>query len=183
MKITQDGFDLIVALQSISMNSYRVANGKVFIGINHPVGEHEHDLLHPGSIDKERAYALLRRDLMIHEVMINRGLTVKLNQFQYEALVCHSFSTDVLRFLKSRLFRMVNSGFSVSEICAFWKLEYADMPYWKRHLETEYFRLQEDDLAMKGELLQIAMSLNPRASVLQYQAPRYIMPAYNAALN
>lgn len=105
MSIREEYLPLIKEFEGYSSTPYYCSAGERTIGYGH--------VLRPGesyvSISKEKAEALLKRDLETAEEAVSRLVTVPLNAHQYAALVFFTYNIGAHAFEKSTLLRRLNA--------------------------------------------------------------------------
>ncbi len=104
--VSRDGLDFIARYERFEPHIYRVG------GTGNPTIGYGHEIL-PGEdftrgIDEETAFQLLRTDAQIAVNIINRNVTVGLNQTQFDALTSYIFNTGSL--VGTRLLTNLNAS-------------------------------------------------------------------------
>lgn len=106
--ISQKGLDFIKNFEGLKLKVYLCPAGKRTIGYGHVLGTTERY----NEITKETAENILRNDLKASEYVINKSVTAKLNQEQFDALVSLVFNWGAGNFLKSKgLIKLNNSDY------------------------------------------------------------------------
>ncbi len=104
--ISQRGLSLIQRYEGFSSTVYRCPAGRRTIGYGH--------MLTPGEnftrMSQEEAQNLLRQDVQSAENVIQRYVTVKLTQGQYDALCSFIYNLGEGNFRNSTLLRRINAG-------------------------------------------------------------------------
>ena len=90
---------------TIGFGSTRWANGRAVSMQDEP-------------ITKDEALELLAATLVGFEQAVNKAVTVKLKQFQFDALVCLCYNIGGGNFRESTLVKLANQGASVDEVAA-----------------------------------------------------------------
>lgn len=107
MKTSQRGIDFIKEAEGLGLKAYPCSVGKLTIGYGHVLRKGES---YPNGITKDKAEKLLQSDIKEAENTINRYVTVKLNQRQYDSLVSLVFNWGSGNFRKSKGLKKLNSG-------------------------------------------------------------------------
>lgn len=106
MKTSQEGIDLIKSHESLRLEKYLCPAKKWTIGYGHVILPNENYEV----ISEQIAEDLLKDDLKIAESAVTRFVKVKLNQYQFDALVSFIFNIGVSAFSQSTLLKVLNSG-------------------------------------------------------------------------
>lgn len=106
LKATQSALDLIKSSEKYEPESYLCPAGKITIGYGHVILPDEKFTL----LTEPEANALLLKDCAIAENCINKFVTIKLNQCQFDALVSLVFNIGVTRFKNSTILKKLNQG-------------------------------------------------------------------------
>ncbi len=105
MQTSDKGVDLIKDREGCRLEAYLDSVGVPTIGVGHTAG------VQMGlTITDEEALDLLREDLKWSEAAVNSGVTVPLEQHQFDALVSFVFNVGQGAFSASTLRRMLNQG-------------------------------------------------------------------------
>lgn len=104
MRISQQGLDLLIAREGKRNKAYLDSVGVWTIGVGHTGPE-----VHAGLFwNDDQIEAALRADLERFEQAVNDGVTVGLEQYQFDALVSFAFNVGVGAFKTSTLLRKIN---------------------------------------------------------------------------
>ena len=106
MQISLTGLAHIKGWEGFKANVYLDSAGKHTIGYGHLIKPTESFT----TITIQQATALLMSDLQTAEAAVNRLVKVRLNQYQYDALVSFVFNVGAGNFAQSSLLKFVNSG-------------------------------------------------------------------------
>lgn len=107
MKISQRGIDFIKEAEGLVLKEYPCSVRKLTIGYGHVLRKGEK---YPNGIIKVKAEKLLESDIKEAENTINRYVTVKLTQSQYDSLVSLVFNWGSGNFRKSNGLKKLNSS-------------------------------------------------------------------------
>jgi len=108
MKTSEHGIELIKGREGFRAVAYPdpATNGDpwtVGFGSTHGV--------HPGmTVTKQQAHDMLMRDLHLFEAAVEHGVTVEINQDQFDALVSLCYNIGPRNFLGSTVLRRLNAG-------------------------------------------------------------------------
>ena len=105
MKISEKGLDLIKRFESFQPKPYICPAGKNTIGYGHVIGSGEKFTV----IDEKKALEILAFDCKVAEYAINT-IESKLNQNQFDALVCFAFNIGNRAFLTSTMRKLIFTG-------------------------------------------------------------------------
>jgi lysozyme len=105
MKTSQQGVELIRDREGCRTLAYQDTVGVWTIGVGHTVGVTEGD-----RCTEEMARDWLAEDLQWAEAAVNNGVTVPLEQHQFDALVSFVFNVGQGAFQFSTLRRVLNEG-------------------------------------------------------------------------
>jgi lysozyme len=105
MKISDKGLNLIKHFESFQPKPYLCPAGKLTIGYGHVITNGEKFT----EIDERRATEILSFDCNVAEAAIN-PISERLNQNQFDALVCFAFNIGNRAFLTSTLRKMIVVG-------------------------------------------------------------------------
>ncbi len=97
---------LIETLEGFKAQAYQDINGHMTIGFGHLIKDGEQF----GTLTREEAEALLRKDVMEAEAYVNSFVRVVLKQEQFDALVSFVFNIGAGNFQHSTLLRKLNAG-------------------------------------------------------------------------
>lgn len=105
-ELSDDGVEFIASWEGLRLSAYVDAVGVLTIGYGHTGSD-----VRPGmEITKERALALLERDATTAEKAVDRLITVRLSQRQFDCLVSFTFNCGVGALEDSALRALLNSG-------------------------------------------------------------------------
>lgn len=104
MTTSKTGLALIAAHEGLKLEAYLCPAGVPTIGYGHTKGVRMGDTITPDQADK-----FLREDLADAEKAVN-SQSLKINQNQYDALVCFTFNVGVGNFGKSTLLKKVKAN-------------------------------------------------------------------------
>lgn len=108
MRISERGMALIRACEGFSPVIYICPAGKKTIGYGHAVREGER--FPGGGISEEQAEALLNQDVEWAERAVDRRVSARLCQHQFDALVSLTYNIGADAFARSTLLKLVNQG-------------------------------------------------------------------------
>jgi lysozyme len=106
MQISNNGLSLLKQFEGVRLKSYQDSVGVWTIGY----GRTGQTIVPGQAISLKQADQFLVQDLGRVEMVINKLVTVKLNQNQFDALVCFSFNVGTGALASSTLLRLLNSG-------------------------------------------------------------------------
>lgn len=106
MNTSNEGLDFIKSLEDFSPVIYKCSKGKNTIGYGHVIKNDEHY----SSLDLEQAINIFKNDIDNVEKVINKYVTVKLNQNQFDALVALVFNIGANAFLESNALKYLNDN-------------------------------------------------------------------------
>jgi lysozyme len=98
---------------------YRDSAGLPTIGIGHLITANEQHLL-TATLTDSQIHALLRQDIVRFENAVNSGITVPLNQSQFDALVILAFNIGTGAFAGSTVRNRINSRDTEANIREAW---------------------------------------------------------------
>ena len=105
MKISQEGLSLIKKFEGCELNSYKCAAGVPTIGFGST-----HGIEMGMSISKARAEELLLEDISKFEDIVDKSVTVALDQHQFDALVSWTFNLGGGNLNSSTMLKVINAG-------------------------------------------------------------------------
>ena len=105
MKISIEGLSLIKKFEGCELNSYKCAAGVPTIGYGST-----HGIQMGMSISKARAEELLLEDISKFEDIVDKAVTVALDQHQFDALVSWTFNLGGGNLNSSTMLKVINSG-------------------------------------------------------------------------
>ena len=105
MKTSQKGIDLIKQFEGCHLAAYKCPAGKWTIGYGHTKGVSAGD-----KITRSQAESYLRADLATFEKGVEKAVKVKLNQYQFDALISFTFNCGLGAFKSSTLLKKLNAG-------------------------------------------------------------------------
>ena len=105
MRTSQRGLSLIKSFEGLRLQAYQESGGVWTIGYGATRG------VKPGmSITKDQAERMLLNDVQRFEPEVQRLVTAKLNQDQWDALVCFTYNLGAANLESSTLRRLLNAG-------------------------------------------------------------------------
>lgn len=108
MKISDNCIELVSSFEGLYLNAYKCPAGVWTIGYGH-TGKVDGKPIRSGmTITKAKAKELLHFDLLTFEKEVNRLVSVKLNQNQFDALVSFAFNCGANALATSTLLKKVN---------------------------------------------------------------------------
>lgn len=111
MKTSQSGLELLVQFEGLKLSPYLDSIGKPTIGIGSTYYENGIAVtMKDPPISKDRAYSLMKNVLGKFEEGISNLVKVKLNQNQFDALVCFTYNVGLGNLGKSSLLRLLNDN-------------------------------------------------------------------------
>lgn len=105
-EVSQAGLNFIAGYEGYSATTYKDVAGLPTIGYGHLIKPGESF----GSLSKDAALELLRKDVSFAVNAVNKYVTVPLSQNQFDALTSLTFNIGTGAFSKSTVLRNVNSG-------------------------------------------------------------------------
>lgn len=112
MEYSQAGLEKTKAFEGLRLTAYQDIGGVWTIGFGH-TGK---DVTRGMMINEAMAEELLRRDVQWAVDCVNRGVKVKLNQNQFDALVDFTFNVGCGAFNRSTLLRKLNIGHALESV-------------------------------------------------------------------
>ena len=106
MKTSQKGIDLIKSFEGLKLSSYVDAVGVLTIGYGHTGS----NVYVNQVITEKEAEELLRHDLAVFEISVNKLISVPLDQEQFDALVSFTFNCGAGSLQESTLRKRLNNG-------------------------------------------------------------------------
>src|SRR5690349_3644274 len=107
--MTDEGRQLLISCEGLRLQPYRDAGGKWTIGIGHLITPQEQTAgCFAKGITEAEAVALLESDLAPVVAAVQRLVTVKLTNYQRDALTLFAFNVGVHAFARSTLLRKLN---------------------------------------------------------------------------
>ena len=106
MRTHKAGIELIKSFEGLMLEAYLCPANIWTIGYGHTKGVQKGDTLE----DETEAEALLAKDLLIYERIVNKALEVPVTRNQFDALVSFVYNIGGGAFRKSTLLRKLNSG-------------------------------------------------------------------------
>jgi lysozyme len=103
---SNEGLALTKSFEGLRLQAYQDCAGRWTIGYGHTGPEVVAGL----AIDEAKAEALLRGDLVEAVACVNRAVTAKISQGQFDAMADFCFNAGRGSFLQSTLLRKVNAG-------------------------------------------------------------------------
>lgn len=120
MKLSEQGFNLLVEREAIMLMPYRDSVGLWTIGVGHLLTRMERttglikiagkSFRWRKGLTREQVLALFNQDIARFEHAVNSRVSYPLKQHQYDALVSFSFNVGIRNFSRSTLVRKLNAG-------------------------------------------------------------------------
>jgi len=121
--MTQQGMDLLVALEGLRLTAYLDSGGKPTIGIGSTYYSDGSAVKMGDVITQEDAYRLCHALIAeVYEPAVRSNLKVELNPFQIDALVCLCYNIGATALKHSTVLRLINSGATRDEIEKAWRM-------------------------------------------------------------
>jgi GH24 family phage-related lysozyme (muramidase) len=109
--INQKSIDLIKSFEGLYLDAYKCSADVWTIGYGHTGMTHNDGTVHKGrTITEERAEELLAYDMQYFEKVVQRLVTVEVNDDMFGALVSFAFNCGEGNLKKSTLLRKLNEG-------------------------------------------------------------------------
>lgn len=124
---SEKGAELIAKFEGSVRNSegkhiiYYDQGGLPTIGYGHLITDPVEKAEYRNGITEFQALALFKGDIERFENGVRNGLTVKVNQAQFDALVSLAYNIGLGAFSNSELLRLINARADISEIGAEWR--------------------------------------------------------------
>ena len=112
MKPSKNAYELIKEFEGCKLAAYRCPAGIWTIGFGH-TGQ---DVYKGLTITQRQADKLLEKDAYVSGLWVDKLVTIKLNQNQYDSLVSFIFNLGPAQFRASTLRAKINRGASPEEI-------------------------------------------------------------------
>ena len=106
MKIGSRGLKLLKEFEGCKLQAYRCSAGRWTIGWGHTGPEVVGGLVWT----QAKADDALLLDLKKAETAINTAVRIRLNQYQFDALVCFAYNVGIQAFADSTMRRLLNEG-------------------------------------------------------------------------
>lgn len=106
MKTSNVGIDLIKSFEGCILKAYKCPAGVWTIGYGHTAGVEEGQ-----KITQAQAEEFLKEDLKRFETYIENLVTVKINQYQFDALVSFCYNVGPQNLKTSTLLKLLNKGY------------------------------------------------------------------------
>lgn len=107
MKTSEAGLAFVSKWEGEVLKVYKDSVGIPTIGVGHVVRPGES---FAGGITHEQAIEMLRKDIMIAEDAVNKGVKVAITQAQFDACVSMTFNVGTGNFLSSTLLKLINQN-------------------------------------------------------------------------
>ena len=120
MKTNKKGIDLIKKWEGCKLTAYKCSAGVWTIGYGNTFYEDNTKVKEGDKINQERAEKLLLNLLPKFENIVNKKISVHLNQNQFDALVSYTWNTGG----SDTLFNLINKKASDSEIRNWFETKY-----------------------------------------------------------
>ena len=112
MTTSQRGISLIKQFEGLKLNAYLCSANVPTIGYGNTYYLNGTKVKLGDKISQEQAEELLKDILKKFEAIVNRKLTVKVSQNQFDALVSHTYNTGG----SDTLFRLINNGANDTDV-------------------------------------------------------------------
>ena len=140
MKLSRKGLDFIKKHEGLRLKVYLCPAGKKTIGYGHALLPHER----LDTITEAQAEQLLKKDVEVSECTVNKGVSVALNQNQFDALVSLAFNWGGGNFLRSRGRIKLNNGDYKGAAREFAEVTNKGLLLRRREEEQKLFFLRDD---------------------------------------
>ena len=120
MQVGQNGKNLFKEWEGLVLHEYPDSGGTPTIGIGHLLTQSERTsgkivigdqaLDYRDGLSEQQCWDLLDQDLDVAERAVNEGVSVALNQNQFDALVSFTFNVGEGAFRGSTLLKLLNQG-------------------------------------------------------------------------
>jgi lysozyme len=120
MQMSENGKELLAQWEGMKLHVYNDAAGLPTIGVGHLLTPDELNsgkiyiqaelVSYANGLTQQQVLDLLGQDLEKFEKVINEGVTVDLNQNQFDALVAFAFNVGAGAFKGSTLLKVLNQG-------------------------------------------------------------------------
>jgi len=107
MNISQNGIDFIKQFEGLRLTAYKAVSTEKYWTIGY--GHYGSDVKQGMTITKTQAENMLKDDLVEYVDGVNAGLTRKVNQNQFDALVSFTYNVGITAFKTSTLLKRVNA--------------------------------------------------------------------------
>lgn len=109
MVTSDEGIALIKAFEGFQAHPYRDTGGLWTVGYGHKVVSGDGVVIND-YITPVQGTSLLRHDVAVAEIVVNKLVKVPLNQNQFDALVSFTYNLGGGNLLKSTLLKVLNAG-------------------------------------------------------------------------
>lgn len=154
-KLSKNGRDFIEGHEGKLNSVYKDPIGLATVGIGHLVKDGE---VFPHTLTDEEVYALFDKDIKQFEDGVNRLVTSKLNQNQFDALVSFAFNLGLGALQSSTLLRVLNEGNYAQATKEFLKWDKAGNP--PRPLPGLTRRREEESLLFSEPVQTVSNDYN-----------------------
>lgn len=119
MKMSHEGADVLADREDLRMQAYRDSEGYWTIGVGHLLSLDKNADYSTLVWSREKCLEVFAQDLAKYEAAVNRGLTVPVQQHQYDALVSFGHNVGVAGVENSWIIRELNAGNVAGAVAAF----------------------------------------------------------------
>ena len=109
MRISQKGLDLLKHYEGCKLKAYQDSKGIWTIGYGNTYYPDSKRVQPNHEISKQYAEELLDITLHKFELAVSGALRVKINQTQFDALICLCYNIGISNFIQSSLIEKINS--------------------------------------------------------------------------
>lgn len=113
MKMSADGRKRLIAREGKKLRAYKDSAGVWTIGVGHTTAAGAPTVIAGLTITDAECDQILARDLVQYEDAVNRAVTAKLNQNQFDALCSFCFNIGTGGFTRSTVVKCLNAGDAV----------------------------------------------------------------------
>jgi len=113
LSLSDDGFEFLKRHEGVRLNLYNDSQGHCTIGVGHLVHKGNCNGSEPqeykNGLTEDQVDDLFRSDLEVYETAVSGGITSRINQYQYDALVSFAFNVGTGAFRGSGVLKQVNA--------------------------------------------------------------------------